>query len=375
MVVSLSIRECIKSFVMQYESKDGMGLDPYCEELRYHPMADGKYLQACAVMRGTGLISATDFKRRVSLALDRLRGHALRPFHVGSCWGLGFSWRSLPSQEPFLITTGIIGRGLFDCARVGESSEALKVMLKDSMQCLELWFQEWSVRVDEIGVSLPVYSPGIREPIYNAASYAMAAHLLWQRTQSGSISRDTSIPLKLEKIRSAHLKGLGWTYAPGNLVVDLLHQCYILNALADIHGGSLVEEFALEMVGQFATPEGFADALRLLPLGGKAGQSRDIPWLRPFDKGSVELLPKVARLWSLGELLVLVSHLACDGVRRDGWVSLGARAARLIMSILTSPDAVEAKYPRHVMHAVHGLSCYLSVLRRRSQLDRLEGSS
>jgi hypothetical protein len=354
---------------------NGLGADAYCEESLYHPMADGKYLQACSVMRNTGLVSEVVFQRRVALALDRLRLHVLQPFHAGSCWGLGFAWRGLPSQEPFLITTAIVGRGLLDCARVGQSSEVLQRTLSDSMRGLELWFQEWSVRVDEIGVSLPVYSPGIREPIYNAASYAMAAHLLWQRTQSESISRDTSIPLKLEKIRSAHLKGLGWTYAPGNLVVDLLHQCYILNALADIHGGSLVEEFALEMVGQFATPEGFADALRLLPLGGKAGQSRDIPWLRPFDKGSVELLPKVARLWSLGELLVLVSHLACDGVRRDGWVSLGARAARLIMSILTSPDAVEAKYPRHVMHAVHGLSCYLSVLRRRSQLDRLKGSS
>lgn len=351
---------------------DGLGPDAYCRQLRYHPMADGKYLQTCAVMRETGLMSTKDFNRRVALTLDRLTEHALRPFHAGCCWGLGFSWRGLPPDEPFLITTAIIGRGLLDCGRVTENSEALERTLLDSMQCLKLWFQEWSVSVEDLDFSLPFYSPGIREPIYNAASYAISAYLLWKRTQGQPPSCDAAIIFALDKIRSVRTKGLGWIYAPGTLIIDLLHQCYILNSLADIHGESSVEESALEMVGQFATPEGFADAIRLVPQSGVAGNSRDIPWVRPFDGRSVELLPKVARLWSLGELLVFVSRLACVGSHRDGWLRLGAKAARLILSILTSPDAVEAKYPRHVMHAVHGLSCYLSVLRRRSQSDGAE---
>ncbi len=203
----------------------------------------------------------------------------------------------------------------------------------------------------------------------------MTVYLLWKRTQGQSPSCDAGILFVLDEIRSVRAKGVGWIYASGNLVIDLLHQCYILNSLADIHGESLVEESVLEMVGQFATPEEFSGAIRLVPQSGVAANSRDISWARPFDGRSVELLPKVARLWSLGELLIFVSRLTCAGSHRDGWVRLGAKVARLIVSILTSPDAVEAKYPRHVMHAVHGLSCYLSVLRRRSQSDGSEGAT
>lgn len=368
MGLASSIRDCVMLYASQYESNDGIGLDAYCEELRYHPMADGKYLQACAVMREAGLISAAVFKRRVASALERLRLHALHPFDSGACWGLGFSHRQLPSTEPFLITSSIIARGLLDCERAGESSEDLQQTLRSSMQCLERWFTEWSVNADQYDIPLPIYSPGIREPIFNAASYAMGAMLLYRRTQGEATSLDSHVLLGLDGIRSLRVDGLGWVYAPGNLIVDLIHQCYILNALADVHGGQSVEGSAQEMIGQFATLEGFADALRLVPHGAALEHSRDIPLLRSFGGGSIELLQKVARLWSLGELLVLISHLAEAAVRREGWTRLGARVADLILSRLASDEAIEAKYPRHVMHAVHGLACYLSLLRRSKQV-------
>jgi hypothetical protein len=329
-------------------------------------MAGGKYLQVCAVMRETELMSIIDFKRRISGELNRLRAHAHRPFDNGVCWGLGFAWRQLPHSEPFLITSSIVARGLYDCSRLGEPLGEVSELLADSMHGLGLWFEKWYVHINNTDTCLPVYSPGIREPIVNAAAHATATILLWLRAEGVSTSNVEEILLGFDGIRSQRIPRLGWIYAPGNYIVDLLHQCYILNAFSDVYGSNTVEEAVAEMIGQFATPEGFADALRIVPPGAVVGHPRDIPWLRPFGDGSIELLPKVARLWSLGELLVLICHLAETSERREGWTRLATKVADLIMTRLTNADTIEAKYPRHVMHALHGLSCYLSLLRMRS---------
>lgn len=368
MGIASRIQESVNFHAAQYEANAGLGLDAYCDELHYHPMADGKYLQACAVLYDSSLISYADLELRVSAAIERLRACVLQPFEKGVGWGLGFPWRALPPTEPFLITSAVVVRGLLDCAHAGERSDELQMLLREGMSCLERWVREWSVNVEDTHFSLPAYSPGIREPIFNAACYCMATLWFWRRNQYDfSVLPDDQIFPRLEGIRSLRVAGLGWTYATGNLIVDLLHQCYILNALADTQGINFVEEFVIEMVGQFATPEGFADALRFVPHNTSVDHSRDIPWLRSFGGGSIELLPKIARLWSLGELLVLFSRLAEHGIRQEGWARLGARTADLIMTRLSSLDSNEGKFPRHVMHALHGLSCYLHFMRRRSQ--------
>ncbi len=39
----------------------------------------------------------------------------------------------------------------------------------------------------------------------------------------------------------------------------------------------------------------------------------------------------------------------------------------MIVSRLSAEDDEEARYPRHTMHAVHGLASYLALLRKRAQ--------
>jgi len=281
------------------------------------------------------------------------------------CWGLGFSWRNLPATEPFLITSAIVTHGLLDCHNQGLALEFSSNLLHQGRAGLEAWMRELAIPVDQSGAVLPAYSPGIREPIYNAAAYAMVTLNIIDDADGFTPSGVDMLPA-MEWIRSRRVAGLGWTYSPNSPVVDLLHQCYILNALADAFGVESIESASAEMVSQFAGPCCFADTMRLVMEGEEPANVRDIPWLRPLGGHQVELLPKPARLWSLGELLVLLSRLGFEGVRSDAWIRMGRRVAESILLRLSAPDDAEAKYPRHVMHAVHGLACYLALLRQRT---------
>ncbi len=357
----------IEAKLSAYDAADGVGSDAYCSTNAYHPMADGKCLQVLAALRRAKLLSAVQFDARSTSICARLESSALRCFDDTRCWGLGFSWRNLPATEPFLITSAIVTRGLLDCQQEGLASEPFLNLLRKGGEGLSRWMQQLALPVDEPGVTIPAYSPGIREPIYNAAAYAWGTLRLLEDTE-GLPPSGAGMLSAMEWIRSRRIAGLGWAYSPNSPVVDLLHQCYILNALADAFGVGSIEAASADMVGQFAGPCCFADAIRLVKDGEGTADVRDIPWLRPLGIRQLELLPKPARLWSLGELLVLLSRLGLDGARSDAWVRLGRRVAESILLRLSAPDDAEAQYPRHVMHAVHGLACYLELLRKRAQL-------
>jgi hypothetical protein len=360
------LRTAIEASLSIYDVGDGLGADAYCNADICHSMADGKYLQILAVLHQSKLISATQFNERSQRVCTRLESSALRCFDEGWGWGLGFSWRNLPATEPFLITSAIVCRGLLDCHNQGLAIGVSAKLLWKGRTGLEVWMQELALPVDELGISLPAYSPGIREPIYNAAAYAIGTLKLIKDAE-GLTPAGASVFPAMEWIRDRRVDGLGWTYSPNSPVVDLLHQCYILNALADVFGIESIETASAEMVGQFAGLCCFADAMRLVMVDDEPANVRDIPWLRPLGRLQVELLPKPARLWSLGEILVLMSRLGLEGERSDAWVRQGRRVAESILLRLSAPGDAEAQFPRHVMHAVHGLVCYLALLRKRAQ--------
>jgi hypothetical protein len=365
MSTSGKLRLCIEKNLYAYEKNQGVGPDAYCEAPQCHPMADGKYLQALAVLRCTGLISIPHFQQRSLDACARIEKSAIK-FEDGISWGLGFSWRNLPTNETFLITSSIVSRGLLDCHCQGLLSDQAANLLRLAGSGLKEWIKNLSMLVGEKYLSLPVYSPNIREPIFNAAAYALGTLKIINEFE-GLASISSGTLNKMKWIKSRRVIGLGWPYSPTNPVVDLLHQCYILNSLADVFGVQSVEKECAEMVGQFAGPCCYADAMRLVMSKEEFVSKRDIPWLRSLGDLQIEALPKPARLWSLGELLVLLSRLGEEGKNSEAWIRQGRQVAEMIVSQLSAEDDVEAQYPRHIMHAVHGLASYLALLRKRAQ--------
>jgi hypothetical protein len=230
---------------------------------------------------------------------------------------------------------------------------------------LERWIENHSISVNE-GRNLPVYSPNIREPIYNAASYAFGTLKLIDKSEGRAPLNIDTLGI-MEWISSRRVAGLGWPYSPTNPVVDLRHHCYILKSLADVFGVQSIEKECAEMLGQFAGPCCFSDAIRLVKSKEELSSKRDVPWLRSLGDFQLELLPKRARLWSLGELLVLLSRLGEEGENSEAWVRQARQVTEMIMSRLSAEDDEEARYPRHTMHAVHGLASYLALLRKRAQ--------
>ncbi len=368
------LRVAVEATLAVYEGRDGRGSDAYNEADICHPMADGKYLATLAVLRRSNLLSMTKFADRANVACARLEESASRFSETGYCWGLGFGWRELPPSEPYLISSAVVARGLWDCQRQGLRLELSAKLLAGAGAGLAAWVRELALPVDSTGITLPAYSPGIREPIYNAAAYANGTLKLISDSEGTSRSGAEIVPA-LEWIRARRVAGLGWPYSPESPLVDLLHQCYLLNTFADVFGAQAIESEAAEMVGQFAGPGSFSDAIRIVSDRAEADGGHDIAWLRPFGAQQLELLPKPARLWSLGELLVLLSRLGLEGERCDAWLRLARRIAEVILARLAAPDDQEVRYPRHVMHAAHGLAAYLAALRQRAGSDavRLPG--
>ncbi len=362
------LRTAIERGVSDYQSIAGVGPDAYWESPTGHPMAEGKYLSVLSTLRRSQLLSASQFDSRVSKTCERLHESALSRLEdgfLGWLWGLGFPWRNLSASEPFLITTALIVRGALECRQNGGNGEALRQVIEQGVRGLEEWMDRLVLSVDEDGVLLPVYSPGIPLPIYNAAAYGYAALRVAESAGYGRRSTSTA-GLSMKWILSRRIPGLGWPYSSASGVVDLLHQCYLLNSFADFSGVRSVEKATMEMVGQFAGACGFADAIHVLPADA-TWQGQDIPWLRPLADISIQVLPKPARLWSLGELLVLISRLASEGESSGGWLRLGRTVAGTLLHRLANPEDAEARFPRQAMHARHGLACYLDLLRGKAR--------
>lgn len=319
MSFAADIRHAIDAQLAAYEAAEGSGPDAYHAAAQSHPMADGKYLAVLAILENTGLVSAAQAESKRKAALSRLAAAAL-DYQGGAAWGLGFTWRDLPASEPFLITTAIVAAHLPQ----GDLQQRARAALL-------AWPQQNGVRL---------YSPGIAEPITNAAAAAAAA--------VGDSAFLAALPAQF----TPHA---GWIYAPHNPIIDLLHQAYILQAL----DAATAEPFARQILGQFAGAT-YIDGMRLhttLP-----PPSDRIPLLRTAGTHWLEIHPAPARLWSLGEWLrVCVSLIPVD----PAWQRVAQSVAQRILQRLADPADHEASYPRHSMHALHGLAALLAQLRAK----------
>lgn len=362
MSLATVVRETIEGFLRKYESADGISRDAYSARPSAHAMAEGKYLQTLASLRRSGLIGSADYLRRVTAASNRLVATAIHRPDLKISWGLGFSWRDCDKYEPFLITTAIVVRGLTDvCVAERKTDTAL---LMTAIHGLSQWFEALSIALDNEGAAatFPIYSPNMALPVTNAAAYG--ASTLHVAVRSGFVARvPKSVPGVIDHVRSVYLDGIGWNYMPRNLVVDLVHQCYILDSLLGVYGCESTESTALATLGNFWLGEFTADRGRWMETLGKDTAVPMGAVLRQCPSGWLVMDAVPARLWSLGEMSVIVARLARVGCFSEYWMGVMRRLALALISRLTGPPEGEAEFFRHTTHAAHGLAETLETLR------------
>lgn len=362
MSLATAAREAIADFMGKYESADGVSGDAYSALPNAHAMAEGKYLQTLASLRRSGLIGSADYLRRVTVASNRLVTMAIYRPDLEISWGLGFSWQNCDECEPFLITTAIVVRGLVDvCAADRKISTAL---LRPAINGLSQWFETLLVALDsQRSVAMfPVYSPSMALPVANAAAYSASA--LHVAARSGFLTRlPENVPDVIDHVRDTYLKGIGWIYMPRNPVVDLVHQCYILSSLLDVFGCESTETAALATLGNFWLGEFTADRGRWIE---SLGEGTAVPVgtaLRQHSSGWLAIDAVPARLWSLGEMNVVIARFARMGRFSRYWTDVMRRLALTLVHRLTGPPEGESEFFRHAAHAAHGLAETLETLR------------
>lgn len=357
-----TLNDQITNLLNIYEENNALGIDAYSPEKIYHPMADAKYLTTLTVLYNTKKITKANFSKRIYEPIERLQNSIVDNDSKFSGWGLGFEWRELTKDEPFLITTSLIVKSLSNIVKILPEDEHSNRLYLQGLVYLKKWCEIKHLTAPINSSSLPMYSPNIKEPIFNAAAYALSTIIF---SEAFSANKQVAhLQNILSYIDAQHIDGIGWCYSDENYRIDLLHQCYILNSMMDINGVQSYEIHCLEMIGHFMLPDGMLDVVSL-HTSEKNFYEKEIKAMRKIGKKWIEVLPKKARLWSLGELLVVISRLCQMGNNTEAWFQFGRKISTWIIIHLEDND-IESVYPRHTMHAAHGLSAYLSALRERN---------
>lgn len=353
------LRETVDDLIRNYISTDGVGPDAYCESVRNHPMAEGKYLLALGELYRSQLVDPNDLQQQVIGACHRLYDKKIS-IDGGIGWGLGFSWRDLPPTEPYLITTAIVLHGLGSLAELQTPNMQLTRLLHQGLGGLAEWVRKQTAPHPDLSIELPIFSPGIAEPVLNSAAYAL--YVLKQYAPDADLRIRTG--KMLDAVANLRTEDIGWEYSPSARIVDLIHQSYLLNVLFDSDCKRIEQQF-VELVRLFDSVGGYADKCKIL--GSKPPEmSSDVLLLRRVGDLYVDVARKPARLWSLGELLVGMSKVAGKSANRAAWKRRAHAVAEAILEHCKQPSR-EAQYPRHAMHAAHGLAAYLAFLREQNR--------
>lgn len=357
-------RVALMSLLDSYHQVGGRGPDAYHEAPLVHPMAEGRFLAALATAAQTRLIPAGQVRSMAEASLLRLEQTAL-PFASGLGWGLGFAHGASDRSEPFLITTAMIAEGLIELAPILPDQPLAARLRGGSLDAIRTWCRTECVLNADLDMELPIYSATVRRPILNAAIYAISVLARSAVVSDGVASAD--LVSSLRRIRDRRRPGLGWLDDPDSPVIDLLHQCFILNSLsaglpADQRNMADEDLAMVETMSLFSAMPGFLDTASLLcdpELPPSAGVT-----LRPIGNAFLAVRPKPARLWSLGELLVALSWRISG--RSDGragqWRAYAAPACEALLARLAEGDA-ETGFPRQQMYAAFGLARFLAALR------------
>jgi hypothetical protein len=360
-----SIRELLSGTLLAYQRAGGITGDAYLASPTFHPMAAGKCLLALLDLHRAGLLSHATLVGRagpVVAALDRAA--VAPPSGVGGkAWGLGFGWRDLPPDEPYLITTAIVTRALALLRQLAPDLSTSSDLADNGLTSLRDWCLDWCTTSEiDRQVVLPAYSRGLRLPVFNAAAMA------WAVLGEFDPNSQAAASAALYSIWECRVAGLGWQYEPGSPVVDLVHQSYLYKSMMSVVPVQTVSQDLETSIGQFVGATDWIDAIHLV--GGSTDTARYATWKRLHGGYRLSIEPRPARLWSLGELLTLVSAIAATEGSRGPWLQRASAIAGLVQARLLTQQG-EALWARHSMHAAHGLAAYLLLRRTQGSADRL----
>ena len=358
MSVLLDVYACLRQILSLYEKSEGVSVDDYCDTPLVHPMAEGKYLSTLAELFNAELINLSVLQRKASKSLARLERLNLARDPQEACWGLGFSYRNCPSDEPFVITTAIVTHGLLDLP--GDMGGALA---SRALRWLKNSAPRTFVELGERKISLPLFSPNMPDVVINVVAVSAAAlHRANLLTDSHGV---------VDWLLAQYRYPVGWPYTEGSCRIDLLHQCYILNSLIYMRGVQKFEEQVFRMLGIFKTSTGFLDKIDFVPsliekpfITNPGVDS----WFAVRDNYWVVRYKTPARDWSIGELLVLISRLCEQGCKRVFWEKMLRKTLELaklrLEKQIDGPTKRAIRF-RHSMHLVHGVASAIRYLRRR----------
>lgn len=356
-----AIRTAALHLLRQYETAGGKSVDDYFETPQVHPMAEGKYLSALAALQRTGTVK--DITGRMRQSVIRLEQTAV-PQSKGLAWGLGFPFREASAAEPYVITTCIVITGLMDAIQVadGEDRDRLVGLAGDALT----WLREGAARESWEGIDVPTFSQSIPEVVFNVV--AQWSHVLI-RAQNLDVLPSSGERQPDDYYRAATTvlaefqSNVGWTYGKLSTRSDLLHTCYIGNALLQAlpDRREQIDRTMLVATTQFLSPHGWFD--RFDVLAAEEAMARPWPWNgrthRFLDDTVLLGFDRPARPWSVGELLVLAAASSADGSTSHFWTTQLRPMATLAVG-----KAFGAKAFRHSMHLAHGLTTVLESLRR-----------
>lgn len=372
MNVASTIRRVCVAGLKAHVIKRGVSTDYYHPTPCYHPMAEAKHLSSIAALLKLGYMSETLGQQRVAASLKRLdRTGVLVPNgeSAATYWGLGFPYKSAPSNEPYLITSSLIALSLLEVFEALEQPENILPTLEKRLADLQAW--PWRMQMDN-GLSLPAFSPSVQQPIHNAI--AVWASVIAKAARLGLGTPNPEIEPAVHWLTQGFLPNFGWPYAPENGRIDLLHQCYTLSAMCRIDGHAAWEDRAAIAISAFFSGNRIVDHFSIFPIDQAYEKSLSSKrWSMRFHLDTAQYIsPVPARPWSLGELLVIVSELAMHGQRPEYWRNLLRQICQVSLSS-DNGDEFDAHHYietmtehfglRHVMHICHGAAMAWGSLR------------
>jgi len=347
--------------VERYHAAEGIGPDGYSALPSFHPMAEAKFLLSLVALLNAKVISPQTFVQYAAPTWSRLEASRISVFGDGAAWGLGFPYRQLPAREPFLITSALVVEAVSAASSTGLLDSDFESLHQAGMHTLLSWPRYWARPYDGENLVLPRYSEHLNEPIINAAAYAFGVVAKYSDPEE---PRAAEAREKLSMIAGLRIRGIGWRYSASSPIVDLLHQCYIINAFpSDMCPAD--NEWHADLVSLFDGGIGYLDVCTLITEESKLALSSELPIVRRIDGRCVRVERKPARLWSLGEFLLGLSRRGClieNEMQRLQWKRTANRVAGHILDLLGT-NTGEACFFRHSMHGLHGIAELLTLYR------------